>query len=94
MGIQCFDWQNDGDMDILVVGNDYGQQTESGPLDAGNGLLLENTGKGEFRAIAPRRSGFWASGEARDVKMLKSGGSPLFLVANNNSATQAYYLIK
>ncbi|MCE2823061.1 MAG: VCBS repeat-containing protein, partial [Saprospiraceae bacterium] len=94
MGIQCFDWQNDGDMDILIVGNDYGQQTESGPLDAGNGLLLENTGKGAFRAIAPRRSGFWASGEARDVKMLKSGNTPLFLVANNNGATQAYYLIK
>ncbi len=94
MGIQCFDWQNDGDMDILIVGNDYGQQTESGPLDAGNGLLLENTGKGVFRAIAPRRSGFWASGEARDVKILKNGSSPLFLVANNNGATQAYYLIK
>jgi len=94
MGIQCFDWQNDGDMDILIVGNDYGQQTECGPLDAGNGLLLENTGKGAFRAIAPRRSGFWASGEARDVKMLKSGNTPLSLVANNNGDTQAYYLIK
>jgi hypothetical protein len=81
-------------MDILIVGNDYGQQTESGPLDAGNGLLLENTGKGEFRAIAPRRSGFWASGEARDVKILKGGSAPLFLVANNNGAAQAYYLIK
>ncbi|MFM8486551.1 MAG: hypothetical protein ACKOCH_09440 [Bacteroidota bacterium] len=44
--------------------------------------------------IAPRRSGFWASGEARDVKMLKSSSAPLFLVTNNNSATQAYYLIK
>ena len=93
-GIQCFDWQNDGDMDILIVGNDYGQQTESGPLDGGNGLLLENTGKGTFRPVAPRRSGFWASGEARDVKILKGGSSPLFLVSNNNSAPQAYYLIK
>lgn len=90
--IQCFDWQNDGDMDILLVGNDYGQQVESGPLDAGNGLLLENRGKGQFRAIAPRNSGFWASREARDLKPVRSGGQTIFVVANNHSSPQTFLL--
>jgi hypothetical protein len=89
--IQCFDWQNDGKMDIILVGNDYGQQVESGRLDAGNGLLLENEGKGQFRSIAPRNSGFWATREARDLKILRgAGGKRLFLVANNNGPVQVF----
>ena len=93
--IQLFDWQNDGDMDILIVGNDYGQQVESGPLDAGNGLLLENKGKGSFVPVPARNSGFWANKEARDLKMLRgAGGKPFFLVSNNNAALQAFQLIR
>lgn len=93
-GIQFFDWQNDGDLDMLIVGNDYGQQVESGPLDAGNGLLLENTGKGAFKPVAPRNSGFWAPREARDLQVLRSGGKPLFLVSNNNSTPQVFQLTR
>lgn len=93
--IQIFDWQNDGDLDILIVGNDYGQQVESGPLDAGNGLLLENEGKGDFSPIPARNSGFWATKEARDLKILRSaGGKPLFLVSNNNAAPQVFQLAR
>jgi len=93
--IQVFDWQNDGDLDILIVGNDYGQQVESGPLDAGNGLLLENKGKGDFSPIPARNSGFWATKEARDLKILRSaGGKPLFLVSNNNAAPQVFQLAR
>ncbi|MBL7827530.1 MAG: VCBS repeat-containing protein, partial [Saprospiraceae bacterium] len=88
--IQVFDWQNDGDQDLLLVGNDYGQQPESGPLDASNGLLLQNDGKAQFTAIPARHSGFWASREARDLKILKSGGKRLFIVSNNNGAPQVF----
>ena len=92
--IQLFDWQNDGDLDILIIGNDYGQQVESGPLDAGNGLLLENKGKGNFVPIPPRNSGFWATKEARDLKAMRStGGKPLFIVTNNNAAPQVFQLL-
>ena len=93
--IQFFDWQNDGDLDMLIVGNDYGQQVESGRMDAGNGLLLENKGKGNFSPVASRNSGFWASREARDLKILRSaGGKPILLVANNNSAAQVFQLAR
>lgn len=93
-GLQFFDYQNDGDLDILLVGNDYGQQVESGWLDGSNGLLLENRGNDNFVPVAPRLSGFWASREARDLKILKSAGRSLFLVANNNSTPQVFQLNK
>jgi hypothetical protein len=93
--IQLFDWQNDGDLDILLVGNDYGQQVESGRLDAGSGLLLENNGKANFIPIVARKSGFWANREARDLKMVRSGaGKSMFLVANNNSTPQLFQLTR
>lgn len=92
--IQFFDYQKDGDLDMLIVGNDYGQQVESGWLDGSNGLLLENDGKGNFTPVAPLRSGFWASREARDLKILKSAAGSLFLVANNNSSPQVFQLNK
>lgn len=93
-GIVVFDWQADGDPDLLLAGNDYGQQVETGRCDAGNGLLLENTGKGNYRAVAPRVSGFWATREARDLKIVQAaGGRKLVVVANNNGPLQLFQLL-
>lgn len=77
--------------DLLLVGNDYGQQVETGPIDAGNGCYLSNDGKGGFTPWAARNSGFWASKEARHIAILNgAGGKHFALVANNNDAIQLF----
>ena len=91
--IRVLDWQNDGSPDLLLVGNDYGQQVETGRIDAGNGLLLENDGRGNLKPIPAMASGFWATREARDVQVLRSaGGKKTIVVANNNDKLQVFQL--
>ena len=39
-GIQCMDLNKDGKLDLLLVGNDYSTEVETGRNDAGIGLAL------------------------------------------------------
>ncbi|MFZ2898371.1 MAG: VCBS repeat-containing protein [Saprospiraceae bacterium] len=85
------DLNGDGHTDILLAGNSYGADTESGPYDAGNGLVLLGDGKGGFRPLHGRESGFWADKDAKDLKAVQlANGKRLYLVANNNAGVQGW----
>jgi enediyne biosynthesis protein E4 len=84
------DVNKDGHLDLICVGNDYTQQVETGRIDGGNGLILLGDGKGNFKPLLPRESGFWASREARSIRVLRiAGAKSLILVGNNNDKLQA-----
>ncbi len=89
-GFSAADVDGDGDLDLLAAGNERGHQAETGPLDAGNGIVLLNDGKGQYTAMPPLRSGFWATGEARDVKILRGKGKGMAIVANNGGRLQGF----
>jgi hypothetical protein len=90
--IQILEGPNPG---LLLSGNDYGQQVETGRIDAGNGLLIRNDGKGNLQSVTPLASGFWAGKEARDMKFLRGpGGKKWLIVANNNDRLQMYQMLK
>ncbi len=85
------DLNADGKQDILLVGNDYGQQVETGPITAGNGLALLNDGNGNFKPVPASQSGLWANKDARSLKMLQSaGGKTLLMVGNNDGRMQVF----
>jgi hypothetical protein len=85
------DLNGDGHTDILLAGNSYGADTESGPYDAGNGLVLPGDGKGGFRPLHGKESGFWASKDAKDLKAVQlANGKRLYLVGNNNGVVQGW----
>jgi enediyne biosynthesis protein E4 len=90
-GILTDDFNGDGLIDLLVAGNKYGFEVESGPCDSGNGVLLAGDGKGGFRWVDNLESGFWATREVRDMTQLRAaGGKKIIVVANNNSAAQVF----
>lgn len=90
-GIVADDLNGDGHIDLLMAGNKYSLEVESGRYDAGIGVFLAGDGKGNFTWVNNLESGFWAMREARDLAMLKgAGGRKTFVVANNNSALQIY----
>lgn len=90
-GIVVEDLNNDGTLDLLMAGNKYALEVESGRYDSGTGVLLAGDGKGNFTWVNNLESGFWAMREARDLAMIRgAGGKRIFLVANNNSALQIF----
>lgn len=85
------DFNGDGNLDLLLIGNSYLTEVESGRYDAANGTVLLGNGKGGFTESQNRFNGFWANKEARDMVAVKlANGNTMYLVANNNDVMQAY----
>jgi hypothetical protein len=88
------DFNGDGTMDLLLAGNDYGPAVETNRYDAGNGCLLLGEGKGNFRYMPNRQSGFWAMREARNLALVKMANGKQAVVLTNNSSTPQVFLTK
>ncbi len=85
------DVNDDGHLDVLLTGNLYAVLPEFGAYDSGLGLLLLGDGKGEFKAVSPRESGFLVRGEGRDIEVLHDvKGKPIYLVSRNNQQVLAF----
>ncbi|WP_332911769.1 FG-GAP-like repeat-containing protein [Algoriphagus boritolerans] len=83
-GVVTDDINGDGFSDILMVGNDYGNEIFIGRLDASVGLLLLGDGKGNFEPVNARDSGFVVPGDAKAlVKVGFSQGAPLYFASQN-----------
>jgi enediyne biosynthesis protein E4 len=90
-GIVADDINGDGISDILMVGNDYGNEIFIGRLDASVGLLLLGDGKGNFETVNPRESGFVVPGDAKAlVKLIPSQGAPLYFASQNRDKLLAF----
>lgn len=90
-GIVSDDVNGDGFSDILLVGNDYGNEIFIGRLDASVGLLLLGDGKGNFKPVNPRESGFVVPGDAKAlVKLSPDQGSPIYFASQNRGKLLAF----
>lgn len=86
-----FDFNKDGNMDILVAGNHFGVEVETTRYDAGFGALLLGKGNNEFKYVSPSESGFYVPLDSRDLKLLKGDQkSQKIFVTNNNSQLTAF----
>lgn len=78
------EWTGDGRTDLLLAGNFAGPDTESGPITAGTGLLLEGTDAG-WTPRPSARTGFYASGEVRALAApRRADGTQLVVVATSD----------
>lgn len=85
------DIDKDGDSDVILVGNWYAPMTETGRMDAGNGLVLLNEG-GELSALPPYASGLYARDDARALTFISAGDKHRLIIANSGGALQQYIL--
>lgn len=85
-GITIADVNGDGNLDVLLVGNDYGNEVFSGRYDAFNGLVLLGDGKGDFEPVRSIESGFVVPGDAKAmVALFGRNGKQLFVSSQNRS---------
>ncbi|MDP4261334.1 MAG: VCBS repeat-containing protein [Bacteroidota bacterium] len=82
--VLVFDMDGDGHTDILLAGNEYQNETTTGPYDASYGLFLKGNGKGIFQAVTPRQSGFILDGDIKCLKVIQNKNKERFILAAVN----------
>ena len=88
------DFDLDGNLDVLGVGNLYASEIETPRNDAGTGVFLRGLGNGTFEPKSIRESGFYAPKDAKDMQLINVGGVTKVLVANNNDYLQFIDILK
>ena len=84
------DYTNDGNLDILAVGNFYSGEVFAGRYDASIGWLMEGDGKGNFKPTNVNKSGFYVQEDAKGLANLFSEGKEIVLTGINNGKTKAH----
>lgn len=88
--IDVFDYDQDGNQDILLGGNLYHVKPEAGRYDASYGVFLNGDGKGGFKTVTSQYSGLSIDGEVRDFIRINIAGTNLVVVARNNDSVLFY----
>lgn len=88
-GIISEDFNNDGNLDLVIAGNLFTSEVETPRNDAGQGLYLIGDGKGNFTVQAPYQSGLSLGGDVKGLALLNGGKHKLIIAANNNEYIKA-----
>ncbi|MCY7349984.1 MAG: VCBS repeat-containing protein [Cytophagaceae bacterium] len=90
-GMVTDDFDADGHLDVLLVGNDFGTEVSLGRYDALNGLLLRGDGRGGFVPMSLQQSGVYVPGDAKGlVKLSGPGGKYLLAASQNQGSLQVF----
>ncbi|MEO9892130.1 CRTAC1 family protein [Aurantibacter sp.] len=84
--IESGDFDNDGDVDLILGGNLYKAKPEVGRYDASYGLFIENKGNLNFVSTSNNK-GFKVDGEIRSIKKIPNTNT-LIVTRNNDSLVQ------
>ncbi len=92
-GMVVDDFDGDGNLDVLMNGNDYGTEVATGRYDALNGLLLKGDGKGNFSPKSILESGIWIPGNGKAlVKLMGSSGDYRIAASQHQEAMKLFQL--
>lgn len=78
------DFNQDGNLDIILSGNLYTSEVETPRNDASYGTYLKGDGKGYFEAYYPYESGLYVDGDVKEIETIRINGIKMLLVAINN----------
>ncbi|MBX2900497.1 MAG: VCBS repeat-containing protein [Cyclobacteriaceae bacterium] len=90
-GMVTGDFNDDENLDVVMVGNDYSFEPNFGQQDAFTGLVLLGTGDGEFNPLSIQSSGFFAGGDAKALVRIFSGENEM-LIASQNSDSLKFFI--
>ncbi len=83
-GLVTTDINDDGNLDAILVGNDYGNEVFAGRYDALTGLVLLGDGKNSFEAMPSSESGFYVQGDAKALVKLHGAQGKEFIIVSQN----------
>ncbi|ASV30583.1 VCBS repeat-containing protein [Maribacter cobaltidurans] len=92
-GIACADVNRDGNLDLIMAGNNFEFKPQFSRLDANYGNVLLGDGKLGFEWQNYDKSGLFIRNEVKHLKILKDKSGNQFIVAAiNNAAPKIYSL--
>ncbi len=83
-GMLTEDFDKDGHLDVLLVANDFGNETSTGRYDASNGLMLKGDGKGNFTTLTQTATGFYVPGNAKGLAQIANAEGRRIVLATQN----------
>lgn len=83
-GMVVDDFDGDGNLDVLLNGNDFGTEVSIGRYDALNGLLLKGDGAGGFVPLTILQSGVYIPGDGKALVSLRSSAGDYLVAASQN----------
>ena len=93
-GMQVDDFDGDGNLDVLINGNDYGTEVSVGRYDALNGLLLKGNGQGQFAPLSILESGIFIPGNGKALVKLRGAKGDYLVAASQNRGPLKLYTLK
>ncbi|MGN6800280.1 MAG: VCBS repeat-containing protein [Ginsengibacter sp.] len=90
-GMKSMDVDGDGNLDVLMVGNDYSMDPYSGRHDAFMGLCLKGDGRGAFIPTTLQQSGFFVNGDAKGLSTIHTAKNENIVVATQNQDSLMVY---
>ena len=93
-GMVTDDFDGDGNLDVVINGNDYGTEVSTGRYDACNGLVLKGDGKGNFTPLSILQSGIYIPGDGKALVKLRSHDGRYLVVASQNKGPLQVFELK
>lgn len=84
-GMVADDFDGDGNLDLLINGNDFSTDVSVGRYDALNGLLLKGDGRGGFAPLSIANSGIYLPGNGKALVKLRGAANSYLLAASEHA---------
>lgn len=92
--VAVMDINNDKQPDLVLGGNKFGFPPQFGRLDANQGQILINEGKGQYRVLTGPATGMYIRDEVKQLLPVQLNGEKAVIMAINNRKPVIYRLKK
>ena len=89
-GMVVRDVDGDGQLDVLMTGNDYGNEVFSGRYDACTGIVMLGDGEGNFRYTSSSTTGFVVEGDGKALAKLNAPAGELIIATQNADSLRIF----
>ena len=95
-GIIIEDINNDNKPDLILAGNLYQSEIETGRADFGTGEIVINQGDKKWKNLKVHESGFYIPGDVKSLELINVGAAktPTLLVGNNRGPCEVIQILK